>query len=766
MHVRYRYLFPLLAVLCLGLFPPAVLADSFQLQDIRVEGLQRISAGTVFNFVPVKPGDTVDEGRTPEIIRSLYKSGYFKDVRLERDGNVLVISVTERPAIAEINISGNKSIETDDLKQGLKDIGLAEGRTFNRSVLDRIEQELRRQFFNQGKYGVEVTSTVTPLERNRVALDIQIIEGKTATIKSIRIVGNHAFDEKDLLDQFKLTTGGGWLSWFSSDNQYSRQKLAGDLEALRSFYLNRGYVQFKILSTQVTISPDKQDIYVTVNIHEGDVYTIGDIKLAGELVVDAKELFPLIHLRRGEPFSRRAVVQSSDRINRKLADQGYAFANVNSIPETNEKDKTVNLTYFVDPGKRVYVRRINIKGNSKTRDRVIRREFRQMEAAWFSSEKLRLSRERVQRLGFFEDVNVETPAVAGSTDQIDVNVKVKEKPSGAFLAGVGFSQSAGFILNTSVTQENFLGTGKRVTLAFNNSSTSTRYQVSYLNPYYTIDGISRGFDLLYQSTNYDDFSTTNFQTDVATAGVNFGLPLSEFNRLGFGAAVDAITLKVNSSSPQSVKDFQTAEGDRYLNVRMTINWRHDSRDSAIFPKKGGLQQVQAEATVPGSDLQYYRLSYTHKRYIPLVSPLVLSLEGDLGYGDSYSGTSELPPFKKFYAGGVESVRGYRANTLGPRDVVTGDPLGGNLKVVGNVTLLFPPPFTGVESVRLGLFFDVGNVFDTHAAGFNVSDFRYSTGLAVSWLSPLGALNISLAQPLKKAAGDDTEYFQFSFGTTF
>ena len=394
---------------------------------------------------------------------------------------MLVVVVTERPAISEINFSGNKSIDSDALKEGLKDIGLAEGRTFERSVLDRIEQELERQYYNQGKYAVELTSTVTPLERNRVSIDIDVVEGKTALIKKINIVGNNAFDDDDLLDEFELSTGG-WLSWFTKDNQYSRPKLAGDLETLRSYYLDRGYVNFKIESTQVTITPDKQDIYVTINVVEGSVYTISDIRLAGELVGDPEEYFPLIHMRRGEPFARKVIVESSDRVSARLSDLGHAFANVNSIPEIDEENKTVAITFFVDPGKRVYVRRVNIRGNSRTRDEVVRREFRQMESAWFSGEKLKLSRERAQRTGYFDSVTVETPSVPGSGDEVDINVAVSEKPSGSLLAGIGYSQSDGIVLNASINQDNFVGTGKKVSLAATSSTANQRYEVSYTEP--------------------------------------------------------------------------------------------------------------------------------------------------------------------------------------------------------------------------------------------------------------------------------------------
>jgi len=752
-------------VLLLG-FASQSMAESFRVSDVRVEGLQRITAGTVFNYLPIKPGDVVNFDRTADIVRELYKTGFFKDIRLEKSGDVLVVAVTERPAISEINFSGNKSIDSDALKEGLKDIGLAEGRTFERSVLDRIEQELERQYYNQGKYAVELTSTVTPLERNRVSIDINVVEGKTALIKKVNIIGNTAFDEDDLLDEFELSTGG-WLSWFTKDNQYSRPKLAGDLETLRSYYLDRGYVNFKIESTQVTITPDKQDIYVTINVVEGSIYTISDIRLAGELVGDPAEYFPLIHMRRGEPFARKVIVESSDRVSARLSDLGHAFANVNSIPEIDEENKTVAITFFVDPGKRVYVRRVNIRGNSRTRDEVVRREFRQMESAWFSGEKLKLSRERAQRTGYFDSVTVETPSVPGSGDEVDINVAVTEKPSGSLLAGLGYSQSDGIVLNASINQDNFVGTGKKVSLAATTSSANQRYEISYTNPYYTVDGISRGFTLLYRATDFSELDSADYSTDDIIAGVNFGIPLNEFNRFNFGMNVHHIDFKTGAFPSNEVRNFEEAEGNDFLDFEVTLGWRHDSRDSAIFPNTGAVQSIFGEATVPGSDLNYYKISYDHRRYWQLTKDLVFSVNGEIGYGDAYGDTTELPFFENFFGGGPGSVRGYAARSIGPRDS-DGDALGGNAIYAGNLELLFPPPFLkDNNTVRIGTFFDFGSVIDTSETDlFDPDELRYSVGIGASWLSPVGALTVSYAVPLKTDNQDEKEEFQFSFGQTF
>lgn len=768
MRLRFLSVAAVAALLLSLVSPLTAMAETFKVTDIRVEGLQRIAAGTVFNYLPVRPGEVFDTANTGDVIRALYKTGFFKDVRLERDGGVLLIQVTERPAISSIDITGNKSIDKEELLKGLKEIGLATGRTFNRSVLDKIEQELRRQYFNLGKYGVNLSSNVSPLERNRVAIAINISEGETARIKRINLVGATSFDQKDLLEEFQLQVGG-WFAFYTKEDQYSRQKLAADLETLRSHYLNRGFINFRITSTQVTISPDRKDIFITVNLDEGDVFKLTDIKLAGELVTDAETLFPMIRLRRGDAFSRKRVVESSDRISQKLADLGYAFANVNSIPEINSDDKTVSITFFVDPGKRVYVRRVNIRGNDRSRDEVVRREFRQLESAWFSSEKVKLSRERAQRLGYFEDVTVETPAVPGSTDQVDVNVTVKEKPSGAFLAGVGFSQSSGITFNSSISEDNFLGTGKRVSIAFNNSQVNTLYQLSYLNPYYTVDGISRGFNLSYRATDYSNLDIVNYTTDIAAADVSYGIPLSEFNRFNFGFGLEEVTVKAGSAPSNELERLLGGSGIEkasFLNFKVNSYWRHDSRDTALFPNRGSVQSFGAEMSLPGSDLNYFKVSYSHRIYMPLTRKLVMSLNGQLGYGMGYGDTQELPLYENYFAGGPSTVRGYKANTLGPRTTGGTDlALGGNLQAVGNLELLFPPPFD-VESVRMAAFVDAGNVYNTESSGFQLSDLRYSAGVGASWLSPLGALTISFALPLNNSSVDQTQAFQFNFGTTF
>jgi len=767
----------LMLVIALLAVTTSVFAARFRISDIRLEGLQRIAAGTVFNYLPVQVGDTTTDAITAGIIRALYATGFFKDVRVERDGTVLVVWVQERPAIAEINISGNKSVDTKGLKAGLKDIGLAEGRMFDRSLLDRIERELERQYYALGRYGVEIQSTVSPLQRNRVAVSIDITEGLTARIKQINIIGNKDFEEQELLDLFKLSRTR-WYSFYFKNDQYSKQKLSGDLETLRSFYLDRGYIKFEIKATQVSISADKQDIYITISIDEGDVYKVSDMKLAGEPSVPAKQLFSLIHMRRGDVFSRKVTIESAERISKQLGDEGYAFANVNTIPEIDEETKQVAVTFFVDPGKRVYVRRVNTKGNTRTRDEVVRREISQLEAAWFSSELVRQSRERLQRLGYFEEVNVETPAVPGSADQVDVNLSVVEKDSGNLLAGIGYSQSQGIIFNTSITQNNFLGTGKRVSFGFNNSRSNRNYRLAYTNPYYTIDGISRGFELSYRETDYEKLNSIDYFTDVGVAGMNFGLPITDTSRSGLG--IRYRYTKFTAGNSLLAQTFATDQGDQFNDFLLTASYTNDSRDQAIFPTKGSFQSLRAEVSVPGSDLQLFRLTYTHRRYIPLIKHFVLSLDADLGYGNGFGNTKDLPFFEHFFAGGPGSVRGWKENTLGPRETTLDeDPAGGNIKMVGSMQIFAPSPVEGefAKTLRLGAFFDFGNVWTTsnptHSdqelvtpRGFSLSDIRYSAGLSLTWLSPVGALSASIARPFNDKAEDKTQMFQFSVGQTF
>jgi len=738
--------------------------EPFRIADMRVEGLQRLSAGTVFNYLPLKVGDTIDTEDSVNAIRALFKTGFFNDVYLERDGNLLVIFVKERAAISSIEISGNKDLETDKLLEGLKDIGLAEGRVFDRSLLDKVEQELRRQYFSRGKYAVQIKTTLTPLERNRVGILIDISEGQAARIKQINIVGNKQYSDKELRDNFSLDTPS-FFSFVSKSDQYSKQKLSADLETLRSFYLDRGYLNFNITSTQVSITPDKKDIYITINLSEGKQYKIREVTLSGDLVVKPEVLFPLVQINPDDIFSRKRVTEAVDRISAKLGDQGYAFANVNTVPDLDDEKQEVSLAFFVDPGDRVYVRHINVEGNVSTRDEVVRREMRQMEGGWFSSSKVERSRTRLQRLGYFKEVNVETPSVPGTTDQVDVNYSVTETSSGNITAGAGFSQSSGILFNASVSQDNFLGSGKRISFNFNNSKINTVYSFSYLNPYYTVDGVSRGMGFFFRKTDANNANVSDYSTNTYGGNISFGVPINEFDTVRLNNQAEHLELDSGNSSPLEVDNFISDHGNTFNSLVLTAGWSHDTRNKTIFANKGGLQSLALEATVPASGLEYYKVNYDQKRFVRLTKYLTLLMKAELGYGDGYGDFDNLPFFKNYFAGGVRSVRGFQDNTLGPRDSKN-NPIGGAFKIVGGAEILFPIPFLeDSQSFRTSTFFDVGQVYQDPQS-FETSDLRYSVGVSGLWLSPFSPLAVSIGYPLNDKSGDDVQIFQFTIGTLF
>jgi len=751
-----------LLILTVLLTSQSVVADEqFLVENIKVNGLQRISAGTVYNYLPVNVGESFDSSKAGSAIRTLFKTGFFKDISLEKEGSTLVVNVVERPSIAKIIFDGNDDLSTDDLTEALQKIGLSEGKVFNRQMLDKVEQELRRQYFSHGKYGLKIDTKVAKLTRNRVGIHIDITEGKVATIQQINLVGNHFFENDELLKNFELATTN-WLSFYSKDDQYSKQKLSADLERLRSYYLDRGYINFSIDSTQVAITPDKKEIYININLKEGDLFTLEKVKISGDLVVDPEEIVSLSQVGPGEVFSRRNASATSKAISDRLGEEGYVFANVNMVPEIDNEDKTVVMTFFVDPGKRVYVNRINMTGNTKTRDEVLRRELRQMESSWASTRKIERSKIRLQRLGYFEEVNVETPPVVGTNDQIDVNYSVVEKSSGNLMAGVGFSQTQGIVFNANISQDNIFGSGKRINLAFNNSDISTRYSFGYFNPYFTLDGVSFGYDLGYSSRDAEEANISNYSTDVINSSFNFGLPLNENDRLRFSIDIKHTKLTTSIFSSDEIRQFVIDEGDTYLTYAVSLGWTHDTLNRAIFPTAGSQQRLSAFATIPASDLQYYKVGYKQQIYLPLAKGFTFRLLGELAYGDGYGNTDELPFFENYYAGGVRTVRGFDDNTIGPRDS-RGDPFGGSAKIIGKAELFFPIPFVDeIKSIRIGSFFDAGTVSD----GFSVSNMKYSVGVGGEWLSPFGALAISYAIPLNADEQDEEQHFQFSFGTGF
>jgi len=760
--VRAGVFFQVLFLLVLA--GEAAAQDLFVVKEIRLEGLQRISAGTVFNYLPIKVGDEVDSNRTAEAIRALFKTGFFKDVTIEREGDILVIFITERPSIANIEFSGNETIETEDLRLSLRDAGFTEGRVFNRSLFDSVEQELRRTYFSQGRYGVKITSTVTPLERNRVAVNFDISEGTVAKIKQINIVGNEVFDDDDLVDLFTLTTPT-LFSFFTKTDQYSKPKLAADLETLRSFYLDRGHINFNIDSTQVSITPDKKDVYITVNITEGDQFSVNEVRLAGDLIAPQEELFELVEVNAGDVFSRKSVTVTSAALTGRLGEEGYAFANINAVPEIDDEKKEVQLTFFMDPGKRVYVRRINFKGNTKTQDEVLRREMRQAEGGWISTPAVERSKERLQRLNYFEEVNVETPAVPGTTDQVDVEFAVKEQPAGNLAIGAGFSQSQGLVFNTSISQENFLGTGNRASFAFNNSDVNRTFGFSWFNPYWTDDGVSRGIDAYYRETDADDANLADYALDELGGTVTFGIPISETNTVDFGVNVENTQFNVGSDASLEVVRFRIDNGDEFNTLTLTGSWEDDSRNSRLLPNKGALSRIAAEVAVPGLDLSFYKLTLRHQRFFPLTKDFTLVLDGELGYGDGLGDTDDLPLIDNFYAGGIRDVRGFEENTLGPRDS-RGEALGGSFKLIGQVEVILPVPFfKETRAFRLTSFFDFGNVYGPDE-DFEFDTIRYSVGISAIWLSPLGPMTVSIAAPLNTQPLDDEQAFQFTFGTSF
>ncbi len=746
---------------------PALAFEPFVVKDIRVEGIQRTEAGTVFSYLPVKVGERFSEEKASQAIKSLFATGFFKDVRIEVENDVIIVLVDERPAISQIDFVGIKEFEKDALKKGLKEVGLAESRIFDRALLERAEQELKRQYLSKGLYGVQITTTVTPLERNRVGVNFNVVEGDAAKIRQISIIGNKVFKEKELVDLFTLTTPG-WFTWFSKTDQYSKQKLSADIEALRSFYLNRGYLDFSIDSTQVSITPDKKDIYITLAISEGEKYTVSDVKLAGNMVVPEEELQKLVKLKAGETFVRDNVTATTKAISDRLGNDGYAFANVNAAPEVDKAKREVAFTFFVDPGRRVYVRKISFAGNARTRDEVIRREMRQMEGAWYDGAAINRSKTRLDRLGYFEEVTVETPAVPGSTDQVDANFTLKERATGNLMLGAGFSSAEKIILSASIAQQNLFGTGNAMTLQMNTGRINKTIALSFTNPYWTIDGISMGWDIYQRNVDPTSLSVATYKSSSIGAGLRFGYPIAEDDRINFGLAVDQTTIKVYDTSPAPYINFVNSFGDTARSLVATAGWARDRRDSFLYPTSGVYQRASVEVATQVLDMRYVRGSYQHQYWIPFGGGYALMLNGDVGYAHGYDGR-DLPFYKNFYAGGIGSVRGYQQSTLGPHYTDTNGyvrALGGNRRAIANAEYYFPMPGSGKDkAMRLSLFADTGYVWGADDK-VRASDLRYSAGLAFSWSSPVGPLKFSLGQALKKEPGDKTQKFQFQLGTVF
>ncbi|MDX9707640.1 MAG: outer membrane protein assembly factor BamA, partial [Azospira sp.] len=716
-------------------------------------------------------GDTMTGEKAAQSIKALFATGFFKDVRMEVEGDVLVVVIEERPAIYTIDFVGLKEFDKDQLKKALRDNGIAEGRIFDRATLERAEQELKRQYLSRGKYAVNIATTTTPLERNRVAINFNVDEGETASIKQINLVGVTAFKEKDLLELFQLRTPN-WISWYTKSDQYSRQKLSADLESLRSHYLNRGYLEFNVDSTQVSISPDKKDIYITVSVTEGERFMVSSVKLAGDLLLPENELRRLVRLKAGDVFSRELLNETTKAISDRLGAQGYAFANVNAAPEVDKEKRQVAFTVFIDPGKRVYVRRINITGNTKTRDEVVRQEMRQIEGAWYDADKVQRSRERVDKTDYFSEVNIETPPVPGTADQVDVNVAVTEKNTGNISLGAGYGQSEGLILSGAISQANLFGSGKFASLSLNTGKINRVVAFSYTDPYFTVDGISQGFDFYHRRVDptKSTISVGDYRSESTGGGVRWGFPIGEKESLSFGISVDHTQIDVFSNSPQRYRDFIRDFGKSNVSFPLTAGWAFDGRDSALYPSKGSFHRATIEVASPPGDLKYYRLNYQYQRFMPLGKDFTLYLGGDAAYGDGL-GSRGLPFFKNFFGGGIGSVRGYETASLGPRDILANgalsdDRVGGNRKVSGTAEVLFSLPGAGLDrSFRLGVFVDAGQVWGKDSAQ-DSGPIRFSTGISAVWHSPMGPLKFSLASPLNKQEGDKVQSFQFQMGQTF
>ena len=755
----------------------------FKIRDIRIEGLQRVSAGTVFAALPLSVGDNISDEQARNATRALFRTGYFSNIILGADKDVLVVGLEERPAVTAINLEGNKAIETEQLLSALRDNGLAEGQIFRRVILEGMSQELQRQYVAQGRYGAVVKTEIEQLPRNRVAVNIDIDEGDVAKIRHINIVGNEAFSEEELLDQFEQQETG-WLSWFQSDDKYAREKLSGDLEAIESWYLDRGYLTFAIDSTQVSINPEKDSVYITINISEGETYTVKEIDFAGELKLEEEYVRSLVVLREGMTFSQALMTASSEHITKRLGNEGYTFAEVAGYPDINEAEKTANITYLVKPGMRAYVRRIDFRGNTKTANTVLRREMRQMEGGSANNALIELSKIRLERLGFFKEVNVENIPVAGTNDQIDVIYSVEEQPSGSVGASLGFAQGTGLILGANLQENNFLGTGKQIGVGVNRSRYQTAINFSYTEPYYTVDGVSVGYSLFGRKTDYDEINVASFSTNSYGAAVNWGYPVSEIERIGFGFGYENLSLKTGSYASAEIAEFEERNGTDFDTVNFNINWVRSTLNRGMFATRGTSQRLGLDISIPGSGLEYYKLYYAAQYFKGLTRSLTLKLRTDLGYGDAYGGTSQLPFFKNFYGGGFGSVRGFKRNTLGPQDTPPPlgtvyyyddpDPIGGNIQIVFGAEIIFPLPFIKDQrSVQPALFVDAGNIFNsscgvTQANCYKpeLGELRYSVGLGATWLSGFGPITFSIAKPFNKSEYDETEIFQFSLGNQF
>ena len=756
-------------------------ASGFIISDIRLEGLQRVSAGTVFGAISYSIGDNVGALELQGIARSIFKTESFDDVQIGRDGNVLVVLLKERPSIDSIEFEGNKAIKTEALLEGLQGSGLSEGQIFKKVTLDQIASDLERQYVSQGRYDASVEATVEELTRNRVAIKVDIYEGSVSGLKHINIIGNLAFPDEELLDLLELRIPK-FFAFFSKDDQYSREKFQSDIEALESFYLDRGYLDFRIDSTQVSVAPNMEDVYITINLKEGEVYSVSGVEIAGELRdIPESSIRALILGAEDKVFSRRLMTSSEERIEAALGNAGYTFASAKGEPVQDEEDNSVTIKYFVDAGKRAYVRRVNFSGNTVTQDHVLRREMRQMENGWASTAMIEGSKIRLQRLGFFKEVNVETPAVLGMEDQIDVNFTVEEQPSGSISATVGYAENRGLILGLGYQESNVFGTGNSINIGVNRSDFQTSLSLSFFDPYFTVEGVSRGYSISYRKSDFEDFNVASFSTDSIGANVSFGYPISEISRINFNIGFENTQIEEGIIPAREISEFLDREGSEFNLITLQASYRMSALNRGLLPTGGRSQSISFDMTIPGSELEFYRINYNGQIFFPLFDPFVLRLRTDLGYGGTYGDTQTFPFYKHFFAGGMGSVRGFDGNSLGPRSTPSPqdrfndpDPIGGNVLIEMSAEILFPLPFVDDQTqMRSVLFFDAGNVFNTNCPQVSVycldideGELRYSAGIAFTWITGFAPLSFSLSFPINEKEGDEKESFQFELGKSF
>ncbi len=785
------------ALLACLLLAAAVQAEEFTVADMRVEGLQRIAEGTVFNYLPINVGDRIDAVRVKEAIRALYSQELFSDIEMRRDGDTLVIAVRERPSIEDFSIEGNKDIKTEDLMSSLRSVGLARGRTFDRSVLENVQMFLREQYYDRGKYAVSIDAEVIERPNNTVRVKINVKEGERARIRQVNIVGNKSFEESDIREDFTLDTAN-WLSWIRQDDRYAKESLSGDLETLRSFYMDRGFADFRVESTQVAISPNRKDIYVTINVHEGERYTISDIKLVGDMVVPEEQLQGFVLARPGSIFNLRLLTQSSELMSFRLGEEGYANAEIEPVPELNYETKEVTVTFFIDPKSRVYVRRINFNGIDEVDDEVLRREMRQAEGAYLSNRLIDRSKVRLQRLPYVEKVEVENNAVPGSPDLVDVDFDLEYRMPGQFSGGIGYSESQKLILNGSVVHTNFLGTGDRVALQLNSGRFSKLYSLSHTDPYRTMNGVRRTIGVNYRDITQFTSGSSDFSTTSIGATLDYGYPITEFQTLSFGFNYQRAELLSSTSSTQQAQEWVLNNGNTFFTepfrgieffgtefdtLEFIAGWTFDSRNRSLFANRGSRHQLVMGMSIPGSEVEYFTARYNFTKYLPIYGRWTLRLNSELGFGEGLNATTALPPFKQFFGGGPESIRGFKESWLGPRDSF-GNPYGGNVLVANQVELIIPLPEKWSSKTRAAVFYDIGNVFNTGEVGFtdrlgspvtyepDFDELKASVGVAVEWLAPLGFFRFSYALPLNEEKGndrffgDEVERFQFSIGQAF